>query len=465
MHIVEKLESFIIDSGLASQEELAKAKAEAEKKGVPVGSILVSRGVLTADDLRRLEAYTFGMPFVDLKNQKLDFSVLSLIPEPIARNHNIIAFKKGPGTLEVAMLDTKDLGAINFVRQKMGLKILPRLTDDESMKWALLSYQKALKAEFGDLIQREAGLLKSPHDPESPSIIRIMDTLLRHAIIQGASDIHIEPTDTNTLVRYRMGGLLRDAMLLPKHLAGGLTTRIKKLANLNLSDARVREDGRFRIDTEGENVAFRVSTMPVSLGEKTVMRLLREGASGFTLEGLGFHDEAVEELHQLLATRSGLIIVSGPKSSGKTTTLYTLLDILNSPSLNISTIEDPVEYQMPRVNQCHVRPEIGFTFAHGLRILARQDPDVIMVGDIDDRETASLAAHTAHTALMGPLVLAGITADSATEAIEYLKKLNIGSDLLDSSLKAVIGQKLVKDDQGRHRGLFEFIKMPKYTSL
>lgn len=457
MHIDEsQLESFIIDSGLVSKKDLAEVKSVATTRGTNIGEILVSRGLLTSDDLRRAQAYILGIPFVDLKNQKIDFSVLSLIPEPIARNHNIIAFKKGKDSLEVAMLNTENLTAIDFVKKKVGLKILPRLTDEESMKWALLSYQKTLKAEFGDIIQREAGTLKMVSEkPEGDTtsedelkklaedipVVRIVDTLLKHAILQDASDIHIEPEENQVLVRYRIDGLLRDAMVLPKNTASGITARIKVLSNLKLDEKRLPQDGRFKIESEGEKVSFRVSTLPTYYGEKTVMRLLRENASGFTLEGLGFHGQGLEDLHRSLNLTTGMILATGPTGSGKTTTLYTMLDILNTPDVNISTIEDPVEYQMNRISQTQVKPEIGFTFANGLRTLVRQDPDIIMVGEIRDGETASLAINAS---LTGHLVLSTLHTNSAAGAIPRLLDMKVEPFLLVSTLNIVIAQRLVR---------------------
>src|SRR3989344_815393 len=265
MHIDEsQLESFMIDSGLVSKKEIELAKSEVKGKNTSIGKVLVNKGVLTEDGLRRMQAYILGIPFVDLKNQKMDFAVLSLIPEPIARNHNIVAFRKTEDNLEVAMLDTEDLTAIDFVKKKVRLKILPRLTDNESMKWALLSYQKTLKAEFGDLIQNEAMNLKAIGDrdgeemPEADlkklaediPVVRIVDTLLKHAILQGASDIHIEPEEKELLIRYRIDGLLRDAMILPKSTASGITARVKVLSNLKLDEKRLPQDGRFKIRSE-----------------------------------------------------------------------------------------------------------------------------------------------------------------------------------------------------------------------
>ncbi len=456
MHIDDaQLENFVIDSGLVSGKELEGIKHAAKEKNERLGKLLVTRGLLTEDDLRRMQAYILGIPFVDLKNQKLDFSVLSLIPEPIARNHNIVAFKKTKDTLEVAMLDTEDLTAIDFVKKKVGLKILPRLTDNESMKWALLSYQKTLKAEFGDIIQSQASSIKQVSDksddnvPEADlkklaediPVVRIVDTLLKHAIIQDASDIHIEPEENQVLIRYRIDGLLRDAMILPRNTVAGITARIKVLSNLKLDEKRLPQDGRFKIDAEGEKVSFRVSTLPTYYGEKTVMRLLRENAAGFTLEGLGFHGQGLEDIHKALRLTTGMILATGPTGCGKTTTMYTCLDILNTPDVNISTIEDPVEYQMNRINQTQVRPDIGLTFANGLRTLVRQDPDIIMVGEIRDNETAGLAINAA---LTGHLVLSTLHTNSAAGAIPRLLDMKAEPFLLVSTLNVVIAQRLVR---------------------
>ncbi len=451
-----QLKSFILDSGLASKKEIEDAEKKAEKNNTSLSRELVSSGALSDDDLRRVQAYTLGIPFVDLKNQRLDFSILSLIPEPIARNQNIVAFKKTSDTLEVAMLDTEDLAAIDFVKKKVGLKILPRLTDSESMKWALMSYQKSLKAEFGDIIQKEATALKPLNDKngdeeigesdlkklaEDIPVVRIVDTLLKHAIIQDASDIHIEPEENQLLVRYRIDGLLRDAMVLPKNTAAGITARIKVLSSLKLDEKRIPQDGRFKIDSGGEKVSFRVSTLPTYYGEKTVMRLLRESVSGFTLEGLGFHGLGLEQIHKAIKLTTGMILTTGPTGSGKTTTLYTILDIVNTPDVNISTIEDPIEYQMKRINQTQVRPEIGFTFANGMRTLVRQDPDIIMVGEIRDNETAGLAVNAA---LTGHLVLSTLHTNSAAGAIPRLLDMKVEPFLLVSTLDVVVAQRLIR---------------------
>jgi type IV pilus assembly protein PilB len=456
MHIEEgQLKSFILDSGLVSKTDVASAEKDAASRGSSVGEMLVNRGLLSEDDLRRIQAYVLGIPFVSLKSEKIPFEVLSLIPEPVARSHNIVAFKKSDKELEVAMLDTDDLVGIDFIKKKVHLKILPRLTDRESIKSALLQYQRSLKAEFGDIIEKEVGALSvvggadtgnlSEEDLKKMAddlpVVRIIDTLLRHAIIQGASDIHIEPMEKEVLVRYRIDGLLHDAMTLPRTAADSIVARIKVLSNLKLDEKRLPQDGRFKVELEDQRVSFRVSILPIYFGEKVVMRLLRESRKGFTLESLGFHGKSLEDLHSAMKQTVGMILTTGPTGSGKTTTLYTVLDILNQPDVNISTIEDPIEYQMPRINQTQVRPDIGFSFANGLRTLMRQDPDIIMVGEIRDNETASLAINAA---LTGHLVLSTLHTNSAAGAIPRFIDMGAEPFLLVSTLRVIIAQRLVR---------------------
>jgi type IV pilus assembly protein PilB len=447
-----QLKTFIIDSGLVSRKDIEAAEKEAKARDTTLSDALVSRGSLSEDDMRRMQAYVLGIPFVSLVGKPVDFAVLSLIPEPIARSHNIVAYAKKDEGLEVAMLDTQDLAAIDFIKKKVGVKILPRLTDAASIKEALRDYQKSLKEEFGDIIRSASVSLAKTSDTdfsegdlkrmaEDLPVVRIVDTLLRHAIIQDASDIHIEPHEEKLVVRYRLDGLLHDAMELPKHAAASITARLKVLARLKLDEKRLPQDGRFKIEADGEKVSFRVSILPTYYGEKTVMRLLRENAGGFTLESLGFHGLGLERIHDATKATTGMILATGPTGSGKTTTLYTVLDIVNTPDVNISTIEDPVEYQMPRINQTQVRPDIGFTFANGLRALVRQDPDIIMVGEIRDTETANLAVNAS---LTGHLVLSTLHTNSAAGAIPRLIDMGVEPFLLTSTLRVVIGQRLVR---------------------
>ncbi len=446
------LKSFLADAGLVSNKDFDAAEQEAKQEGKQVGDILTAKNEIGEDELRRTYAYILGIPFVSLVGTNIPYPTLSLIPEPIARRNNIIAYTRKGDDLEVAMLDTDDLAAIDFIKKKTHLKILPRLTDVASIKASLKLYQQGLKDNLGDVLAREtAALAKTAVDEgkeedirqlaEGVPAVRIVDTLIRHANAQNASDIHIEPLEDTLLIRYRIDGILHDAMQLPKHAAAAITARIKVLASMRLDEHRLPQDGRFGAESGGEKISFRVSVLPTYFGEKIVMRLLRDSISGFTLESIGFHGTGLERMHEAMRKTTGMVLACGPTGAGKSTTLYTLLDIVNTPNVNISTIEDPIEYQMPRVNQTQVRPEIGFTFANGLRSLVRQDPDIIMVGEIRDKETASLAINAA---LTGHLVFSTLHTNSAAGAIPRLLDMGIEPFLLVSTLRVIIGQRLVR---------------------
>ncbi|MEK7471143.1 MAG: GspE/PulE family protein [Patescibacteria group bacterium] len=453
----EQLKKVILDEGLVSKADLEEAFKKAETKKQKIGDILLSDGKISETDLKRMEASVLGIPFIDLNNQKIDFSVLSIIPEPIARNYNIVAYKKSGkngNSLEVAMLDVDDLPVIDFIKKRSGLKILPRLTDTISIRSVLVQYRQSLKSEFQDIIQKESATINAPFGEEGEKsdaelkeiaedlpVVKIVDSLIFHAILQNASDIHIEPGEKELTVRYRIDGILHDAMVLEKNAGSGITARIKVLSNLKLDEKRLPQDGRFKIEQNGEKISFRVSTLPTFFGEKTVIRILKENTNGFSLETLGFHGEGLERIHNSLKQKTGMVLATGPTGSGKTTTLYTMLDILNRPEVNISTVEDPIEYQMPRVNQTQVKPEIGLTFANGLRSLLRQDPDIVMVGEIRDGETAELAINAS---LTGHLVLSTIHTNSASGAIPRLIDMGVEPFLITATVKTIIAQRLVR---------------------
>lgn len=458
----QQLKAFLLDAGLIKEaKSFDDCQKKAEQTHQKIEDVLVSEGFISQEELIKLEAYILGIPFVNLEKEAIETEVLKIIPEPIARSHNIVAFRKKGQDLEVAMLDPEDLRTIEFIKKTGDLRILPRLTTPASIKDALLQYQKTLEAEFGEIIKKEAGVIKTIKDesayPEEASaeggkdelrkmaeelpVIKIVDTLLKHAILQRSSDIHIEPTEKEVVVRYRIDGILRDAMTLPKFAASGIVARIKVLSNLKLDEHRLPQDGRFKIETEDYKYAVRVSILPVFDGEKIVMRLLSETAKAFTLEQLGFRTKALEDIQSNLHKPVGMILVTGPTGSGKTTTLYSMMEILNTPGVNISTIEDPVEYRMQRVNQTQVNPKIGLTFASGLRSLVRQDPNIIMVGEIRDEETVSLAINAA---LTGHLVLSTLHTNSAAGSIPRLIDMKAEPFLISSTLNIIVAQRLVR---------------------
>ncbi len=478
----EALKKFLLESNLVTPGDIEKAEKQSEKTGDTLGKVLVSQGKIKEDELQKSVGYVLGIPFLSLENVDIDIEVLSLIPEPIVRTHNIVAYKKQDKGLEVAMLDVDDLVVLDSIKKKLGVKLLPRLTDSASITHALTLYKKTLHDEFQDIIDKESGNVKSlkvskdgeivenekdlKELAEDLPIVKIVDSLVSHAILQGSSDIHMEPHEDAFYVRYRIDGLLRDAMVLPKKTANGIVARIKVLSNLKLDEKRLPQDGRFKIEQDGMKVSFRVSTLPVYYGEKVVIRILKENSKGFTLEGLGFHGNSLERAHNALKQHIGMIIAAGPTGSGKSTTLYTMLDMVNTPEVNISTVEDPVEYQMPRINQTQVRSEIGLTFANGLRTLLRQDPDIVMVGEIRDGETAGIAVNAA---LTGHLVLSTIHTNSAAGAIPRFLDMGIPAFLLVSTLKIIIAQRLVRRLGGEKEKYImndaELMELSKFVDL
>ncbi|MDP2641519.1 MAG: GspE/PulE family protein [Candidatus Yanofskybacteria bacterium] len=451
----QQLKAFLLDAKLIGAGALEDAEKEAKKGGKKLRDILLAEELIPEEELIKTEAYILGVPFVNLEEEQIDPEVLRIIPEPIAKSHNIVAFRKKGKELEVAMLDPQDLVTIDFIKKKSDLKVRARLTTPQSIKNALQQYSQSLEAEFGDIIKQEGEGITTVQDSreakseqedlkkaaEELPVIRIVDTLIKHAILQRASDIHIEPTEKEVIVRYRIDGVLRDAMVLPKQAASGIVARIKVLSDLKLDEHRLPQDGRFKVETEGYKYSMRVSILPVFDGEKIVMRLLSESAQAFTLAELGLSGSALERAEQALRRPVGMILVTGPTGSGKTTTLYSMMEVLNSPAVNISTVEDPIEYRMPRVNQTQVRSKVGLTFANGLRSLLRQDPDIIMVGEIRDQETASLAVNAA---LTGHLVLSTLHTNDAPGAIPRLIDMQVEPFLISSTLSLVIAQRLVR---------------------
>jgi len=475
----QQLKKFLLDTGLVTKEQFEEAQKKSEKTGQKIGEILVLDGLINQEEFIKLQAYILGIPFVNLEKDIVPPDVLKTIPEPIARSHNIVAFRKRGQNLEVAMLDPEDLRTIEFIKKKTDLKILPRLTTAESIKNVLRQYQKTLTAEFEEIIRKEAGRIipikeeeiveekeELKKAAEELPVIKIVDTIIKHAILERASDIHIEPMENEVLIRYRIDGILREVMHLPKEITSGIVARIKVLSNLKLDEHRLPQDGRFKIESEDYRYSIRVSILPVFNGEKIVMRLLPETARAFTLESLGLRGESLEKVYGNLRKPTGMILVVGPTGSGKTTTLYSMLEILNTPAVNISTIEDPVEYLMPRINQTQVNPKIGLTFASGLRSLVRQDPDIVMVGEIRDNETASLAINAA---LTGHLVLSTLHTINASGSIPRLIDMKAEPFLISSTLNCLLAQRLVrklcKEKEKYQLGRAELKNLEKYCDL
>ncbi len=441
----KQLCEFLLDAGLVDAKIVDEAMKESEKTGKELGDLLLEKDAISEEDLRKMYAYILGIPFVDLEKEKISKEVLQLVPEPIARKNNIVAFQKSGRELRVAMLNPDDIQTIDFIKKKTGFKISACFTSRNSIEAVLRQYKKSLQAEFGDIINKNAEKVSDKEDLEKIAqdlpIIKIVDTLLKHAILQAASDIHIEPDETEVHVRYRIDGILHETMTLPKQVLLGIIARIKVLSNLKLDEHRTPQDGRFKIEEDNKKISFRVSILPVFDGEKVVMRVLDESSKGLTLENMGLWGRSLEQVHAAIKKPNGMVLVTGPTGSGKTTTLYTAMDILNTPEVNISSIEDPIEYRMPRINQTQVKAKVGMTFVNGLRALLRQDPDIIMVGEIRDQETMQIALNAAMT---GHLVLSTLHTNSAAAAIPRMLDMKAEAFLIASTVYLVVAQRLVR---------------------
>jgi len=445
----EQLKEFIKDAGMVEEGELEASFKEAESTKKKLGEILLAKKLIDELKLRKLYAYILGVPFVDISKEIIPPEILQIVPEPIAKKYKIVAFEKNGQELKVAMINPEDMQTIDFIRKKTGLKIISCLTTEESIEAILKQYSQSLKAEFGDIIDKNASMISEEEGQENDlekiaqglPIIRIVDTLIKHAILQEASDIHIEPDEKEVRIRYRIDGILHEAMTLPKQVRDGIIARIKVLSNLKLDEHRVPQDGRFKMEKDGVKISFRVSILPIFDGEKIVMRLLNETSKGLTLEAMGLMGQALEVIHKEIKRPNGMILVTGPTGSGKTTTLYTIMDILNTPEVNISTVEDPVEYRMIRINQTQIYPKVGLTFAAGLRSLLRQDPDIIMVGEIRDKETMEMAVQAAMT---GHLVLSTLHTNSAAGTLPRLIDMGAEPFLVASTANVIIAQRLVR---------------------
>lgn len=443
----EQLKEFLLDSDMVGKNELEETFAEAQKNNKKLGELLIAKKLIDELRLRKLYAYILGVPFVNLEKDIIPQDILRIVPEPIARKYKVVAFEKNGQELKIAMLNPEDIQTVDFIRKKSGLKIVACLATEDGIESVLRQYGKSLKAEFGDIIEKNAEAVSGQAEADLEKIaqglpiIRIVDTLIKHAILQKASDIHIEPDEKEVRVRYRIDGILHDAMTLPAQIRDGTIARIKVLSNLKLDEHRVPQDGRFKIEKDGLKISFRVSILPIFDGEKVVMRLLDESAKGLTLESMGLTGKSLEIIHREIKRPNGMILVTGPTGSGKTTTLYTIMDILNTSEVNISTVEDPVEYRMPRINQTQIYPKVGLTFAAGLRSLLRQDPDIIMVGEIRDSETMDMAINAAMT---GHLVLSTLHTNSAAGALPRLLDMGAEPFLVASTANVIIAQRLVR---------------------
>ncbi len=440
----QKLGEQLVADGVVTKPALKTLISEADKSNIGLDTLVLNKKILSEEQLTEEIAKIYGVKAVDLNQLKIPKDVLLIIPEPLVKKHKVVAFEKTPRELHVAMVDPGDLETIEGLKKKTNLRVIPYYANPKDIESIIKLYRQSVKSKFAEILA-DAKVARTDMSSEEAAqdlpIIRIVDTLLDYAVLQDASDIHIEPMEEDVAVRYRIDGILHDIVNLPKEVQPGIVARIKVLSNLKIDEHRLPQDGRFKKETEDYRVSFRVSIIPVLDGEKIVMRILHEEQKILTLEQLGFQHSALETIKRNIDRPNGMILATGPTGSGKTTTLYAVLHILNKPEVNIATVEDPIEYRMPRVNQTQIRANIGLTFAEGLRSLLRQDPDILMVGEIRDSETAEIAVHAA---LTGHIVLSTLHTNNAAGTLPRLLDMGVQPFLAASTVNTVVGQRLLR---------------------
>jgi len=452
----EQFKKIVINNGILSLEQAEKLIAEAKTHNISFEEHLIGKGVISEELLYETIASSLNVSYVNLKSKKIDPQVLFLLPEEIAKTHCLIAFEKEGEQLKIAALNLESLENIQileFIKRKTGLENKLFLTNPASIDSALKKYSKDFETEIKSILDnkpldtikdgknKRSDNLDDEEIAKSPSVIKIVTTMLEHAISKNASDIHVEPRENEVIVRYRVDGVLKEIMTLPKEVLPGLIARIKILSNLKIDEHQLPQDGRFKIKDQRYEVSFRVSIFPVAEGEKIAMRLLKEKSGMLTIEQLGFLPSQLKIIQSNIKRPYGMILVTGPTGSGKTSTLYAFLNVLNTSVVNIITVEDPIEYRMEGVNQSQIKPKVGYTFAAGLRAILRQNPDIIMVGEIRDQETANIAVNAAMT---GHLVLSTLHTNDAPGALPRLLDMGVLPYLIGSTVNLIIAQRLVR---------------------
>jgi len=427
-------------------------KAKEENKSID--TFLISEKIIDEEELAQFKAEVFNIEYVNLIEKSINLDVLNIISKEVSANYKIICFSQEGKTIMVGTVDPdnfKAIEAVNFLAKGHGLNVKYFLISEKSFRKGYKNYESisdelssALKTKTEEEkleLSKETEEMKLEDVTKSAPVAKIVSVIIRHAVEGGASDIHIEPMQNESRVRYRIDGILHTSLVLPRSVYSAIVARIKVMANLKLDETRIPQDGRIRLVINEREVDFRVSVLPLVGTEKVVMRILDTTKGAPKLEVLGFQGQQLKIIKNNIKKTEGLFLVTGPTGSGKSTTLFSVLDILNKEGVNISTLEDPVEYQMKGVNQSQVKPEIGYTFASGLRSFLRQDPDVIMVGEIRDEETAELAIHAA---LTGHFVLSTLHTNSAAGTIPRLIDMKLEPFLLASTLNTIIAQRLAR---------------------
>lgn len=447
MILPDTLKKILTDSGFISAKDFEAAQKTAQDLDKSIEDILIFRGLISEDALGKLVSEYYRVPFISLKNKVIPLEVLSLVPEEAANAFHVIPFSQDAQYLHLGMENPQDIEALEFVKRRTNLEVKPHYMTTADFGKVIGQYKKNIKSVFKDIIEeniaktKDVKMEQAEEAAEELPVIKILDTILEYATAEGASDIHIEALEDVVIVRFRVDGILHDILNLPPQIHAALIARIKILTKLKIDEHRVPQDGRFKIQVRQSFIALRVSIIPTFFGENVVMRLLPESTRPLSLEELGITGQELEKIKDNISKPHGMILVTGPTGSGKTTTLYSVLNILNTPEVKICTVEDPVEYGIRRVNQAQINPAAGLTFAAGLRALLRHDPDIIMIGEIRDGETAEISIHAA---LTGHLVLSTLHTNDAAGAIPRFLDMGAEGFLLASTVNLIVAQRLVR---------------------
>ncbi|NQT94855.1 MAG: type II secretion system ATPase GspE [Candidatus Omnitrophica bacterium] len=441
----------LVKKGLVSKEQLVKAEEDSKKKGMPLDKVLVKHGVITEENIASVISERLGIPFMDLTDYLIDASAVKLVPEAIAQRYKLVPLFKIGQTLTVAMVNPQDINAIDQVRLKSRCEIEPVLATEKAIRDSIDQYygvaggvDEVIK-EMDKAKKTIAGKPASDKElarlAEDAPIIKLVNMIIMQAVKDKASDIHIEPEEKMLRVRYRIDGLLHEGPQPPKDLEAAILSRVKVLANMDIAERRKPQDGRIMLKMQGKDIDMRVSSFPTVHGENIVIRILDKASVLLGLAELGMSKEALKGFDKLIRRPHGIILVTGPTGSGKTTTLYAALSTINTEEKNIITIEDPVEYQLPMIRQTQVNVKAGLNFASGLRSILRQDPDIIMVGEIRDPETAEIATQAAMT---GHLVFSTLHTNDAAGAVTRLVDMGMEPFLVSDSVIGILAQRLVR---------------------
>ncbi|HRC27934.1 MAG TPA: GspE/PulE family protein [Candidatus Saccharimonas sp.] len=444
----DTLVKLLVEGGVATNEQLDALKQEGGHLDQPLQDVVIEKQVIDEPSLKKLFATYADIPYIEIDPRDIPQDVLNKIPERIARQYNAVIFQVDEdGLVHLAMDDPDDVQAVSFIQKEIGENTRIYIASKENILQCLENYRGDVNEELNEVIdiQREddgtAQQVTEAEVAEDSPIAQTVNLLLEYAIRSQASDIHIEPREAYVQIRYRIDGVLKEVNQLPRNVLGALVSRIKILSNLKIDERRVPQDGRFKIKVAGKQYALRVSTLPIADGEKVVLRILDESNQAVTLTDLGYWGRSLEVITEAIAEPNGMVLVTGPTGSGKSTSLFSILTMLNRPNVNISTIEDPVEYKIPGVNQTQTNPKAGMTFTTGLRALLRQDPNIIMVGEIRDSDTANLGVQAA---LTGHLVFSTLHTNNAATCLPRLLDMGVEPFLIASTVKAVVGQRLVR---------------------